>query len=406
MGGHARDHGLPLVFVNQVGATDDVVFDGRSLALDADGEVVARLAEFQPDTAVVELPVGGESDAGSERRDGRADDSPVPVPVARRVDGEPALAPVAEDRPAAVVDAVTLGVRDYFRKTGFDGAVVGLSGGIDSSVTAALAVRALGPERVTGVAMPASHTATASTEDARRLAANLGVEFRVLPVEPVRAAFETALEPVFEGTESGVAEENLQARARGTLLMGIANKTDRLVLAPGNKSELAVGYNTLYGDMVGALAPIGDCYKGVVYEVADHLNDAVAVGAAGAGDTVIPERVIEKPPSAELRPGQTDQDDLPPYADIDRVLGAYLDRGTTAAELVADGERPALVREAVERLHRSEYKRRQAAPVLKLTEKALGSGWRYPLAARYDAVTEPTADGGGPDTPTVDAEDD
>ncbi len=371
MAAHARDHGLPLVFVNQVGATDDVVFDGRSLALDRDGSLVARLAEFEEDTAIVRVPVGDRESAGGDE------------PRTRRVDDRPARAPAATDRAAAVTGAVELGVRDYFRKTGFEGAVVGLSGGIDSSVTAALAARALGPENVLGVAMPASHTATESTEDARRLAANLGIDFRVVPIEGVREALETALEPVFEGTERGVAEENLQARARGTLLMGIANKRDRLVLAPGNKSELAVGYNTLYGDMVGALAPIGDCYKGVVYEVADHLN-------ATAERRVIPERVVEKAPTAELRPGQTDQDDLPPYADVDRVFRAYLDEGIPADSLVADGEDPSLVRETVGRLHRSEYKRRQAPPVLKLTEKALGSGWRYPIAAAYGSVVPST----------------
>jgi len=389
MAGHAREHDLPLAFVNQVGATDDLVFDGRSLALDADGEVVARLAEFEEDLAVVDLPVGDGAEgpvAGGET----ATDDATDTPAARRVDDEP-LAPVADSRPAGVVGAVELGVRDYVHKSGFEGVVVGLSGGIDSSVTAALAARALGPENVLGVAMPATHTAESSTEDARRLAANLDIDVRVTPIEDAREAIEEALAPVFEGPP-GVAEENLQARVRGTILMGIANATDRLVLAPGNKSELAVGYNTLYGDMVGALAPIGDCYKGVVYEVAEFLNetadagDGAAAASGGEDAPVIPERVIEKAPTAELRPDQRDTDDLPPYADLDRVLHEYLDRGTPADALVADGESPALVGEAVRRLHRAEFKRRQSAPVLKLTPKALDTGWRYPLAARYDAV--------------------
>ena len=365
MAGHAREHGLPLVFVNQVGATDGLVFDGRSLAVDADGEPVARLREFAEDAAVVAVPV---------------DDATAETEYEHTGPG-PALAPVAESDAAAAVEAVELGVWDYLRKTGFEEVVVGLSGGIDSSVTAALAARALGPESVLGVAMPAGHTSEESTEDARRLAENLGIDFRVLPMESVREAVEGTLAPVLDD-EPGVTEENLQARVRGTLLMGIANEQERLVLAPGNKSELAVGYNTLYGDMVGALAPIGDCYKGLVYEIAEYLNRE-------ADGTVIPPQVIEKPPSAELRPGQVDTDDLPPYAELDRVLRAYLDEGTTAETLVEDGEspEPALVREAVARLHRSEYKRRQAPPVLKLTEKALGTGWRYPLAARYAALS-------------------
>jgi len=365
MASHASEHGRPLVFVNQVGATDDLIFDGRSLALDADGDVVARLAEFEEDLAVVDIPVGQTT----------RDDA---TSSAASVDGEPVPAPVAGSRVERVVEAIELGVRDYVRKTGFDGVVLGLSGGIDSSVTAALAAGALGPERALGVAMPAGHTSEESTADARRLAENLGIDFRVLPIEPVREAFEETLSPVLDD-DPGVTEENLQARVRGTLLMGIANERERLVLAPGNKSELGVGYNTLYGDMVGALAPIGDCYKGLVYDVAEHLN------REAAGE-VIPDRVIRKPPSAELRPGQVDADDLPPYAGLDRVLRAYVDGGTTAAALVEDGEVPALVRETVERLHRSEYKRRQAPPVLKITEKALGMGWRYPLAARYAAV--------------------
>jgi NAD+ synthetase len=379
MGDHARDHGLAMVFANQVGATDDLVFDGRSLVVGPDGRVVAEAAAFEEDFLICDVPV------------------PVAVPVAGNSndDGDGTGPRVYEhDRAGSTrpeswagdaVAAVELGIRDYVEKTGFSGVVLGLSGGIDSSLTATLAARALGSENVLGVAMPTRYSSSASAEDARELAERLDIDFRVVQIDD---AFETVLDglaPAFEDYEhTDLAEENVQARLRGVVLMALSNASGRLVLAPGNKSELAVGYTTLYGDMVGAVAPIADCYKTLVYEMAETLNRR----AEAAGETPpIPDRVIKKPPSAELRPDQTDRDDLPPYAVLDEVLSGYVDEGMSATELVEAGHDPDLVAETVERLHRNEYKRRQAAPPIQVTEKAFGTGWRYPLAAGYDALS-------------------
>ncbi|MFC7044714.1 NAD+ synthase [Halobacteriaceae archaeon GCM10025711] len=353
-GSHAASHGSWLVFVNQVGGNDELVFDGHSLVVAPDGEVVCRLPAFEEAVAVCEVPLDGD-----------------------RPDGDPPLATTGGSHPEQARAALTLGLRDYVQKTGFERAIVGLSGGVDSSVTAALAAEALGPANVLGVAMPTRYTSDASETDARLLAENLGIEFPRLSIDDTFQAFLDHLAPVFRGREWDVTEENLQARIRGTTLMALSNKLGGLVLATGNKSELATGYCTLYGDMVGALAVLADCPKQLVYGVARAVN---------ADREVIPGRVLERPPSAELRPDQTDQDTLPPYDVLDPILTGYVEEGRSADDLVAAGHDPATVERVLRMVHGSEYKRWQAAPVLKVTEKAFGIGWRFPLAASYDAL--------------------
>ncbi|MGA9399951.1 NAD+ synthase [Haladaptatus sp.] len=351
-GAHASDHGKWLVFVNQVGANDELIFDGRSFVVAPDGTIACRLAAFEEDFAVYDVPLDAES---------------------------PATVNIAPEPPigaAEIRSALALGIRDYIHKTGFEDVIVGLSGGIDSSLTAALAVDALGPENVLGVAMPTRYTSDESEIDARELADNLDIDFLDIPIEDTFESFETELAPVLD-EEPSVTEENVQARIRATTLMAIANEQSRLLLATSNRSELAIGYTTLYGDMCGSLAPIADCPKTFVYELANRMNES---------ETTIPERVIEKPPSAELRADQTDEDDLPPYEVLDSILVGYVDEGLTADELVESGHDRETVRRVLSMLHRSEYKRFQAAPVLKVSPKAFGVGWRYPLAAKYESI--------------------
>lgn len=353
---HATSHERTMVFVNQIGGHDELIFDGRSLVVTPDGEVTCRLAEFAEDFMVREIAI----DANDAQQ-------------------KPYLADIAGDAATQARRAVTLGIRDYFHKSGFKGAVIGVSGGIDSALTAALAADALGPENVLGVAMPTRYTRDISNEDAKILAQNLGIEFCTIPIEDTFGAFLEQMGPSFEGYEAGIAEENIQARIRGTTLMALSNKFGKLVLVPSNKSELAVGYSTLYGDMVGALSPLGDCLKTLVYDMARSVNEE-------AGREVIPERTIERPPSAELRPDQTDQDALPPYELLDAILEAYMNDGLSAPEIVEQGYDAELVDDVLKKLFRAEYKRWQAAPVLKVTSKAFGVGWRYPLAASYRAL--------------------
>ncbi|QDG51778.1 NAD+ synthase [Persicimonas caeni] len=355
---HASSHGRTMVFVNQIGGHDELIFDGRSLVVTPDGEVSCRLAEFAEDFTVREIPVD-------------AADAVEP----------PSLADISEDTATQARKAVVMGIRDYFHKSGFEGAVIGVSGGIDSALTAALAAEALGPENVLGVAMPTRYTRDMSNEDAKILADNLGIDFQTIPIEETFGAFLAQMAPAFEGYDEGIAEENIQARIRGTTLMALSNKYGKLVLVPSNKSELAVGYSTLYGDMVGALSPLGDCLKTLVYDMARSLN-------VEAGKEVIPGRTIERAPSAELRPDQTDQDALPPYEVLDAILEAYMNDGLSAAEIVERGFDAELVDDTLKKLFRAEYKRWQAAPVLKVTSKAFGVGWRYPLAASYADLRE------------------
>jgi NAD+ synthase (glutamine-hydrolysing) len=350
---HAASHERTMVFVNQVGAHDELVFDGRSFITAPSGEVTCRLAEFEEDFVVREVST-----------------------EASATDLEPLLAAVSEEAAAQAIEAVVLGIRDYFGKSGFSGAVIGLSGGIDSALTATLAAEALGADNILGVALPTRYTRSMSNEDARILADNLGIAFRAIPIEETFNAFLTQLEPTFEGQSVGVTEENIQARIRGTTLMALSNKFGKLVLVPSNKSEIAVGYTTLYGDMVGALAPLGDCFKTLVYQMARAVN-------ARAGAEIIPQRTIERAPSAELRPDQTDQDTLPDYETLDAILAAFMHEGLSAAQIVERGFSADTVDDVLARVFRAEYKRWQAAPSIKLTPKAFGVGWRYPLAASY-----------------------
>ena len=338
----ARRHGLPVVYVNLVGGNDQLIFDGRSFALDAEGRPLGQAAAFAEDLLVV--------DTGAE---GAAD--------------WPPLMPGPEE----LWQALRLGVSDYVRKCGFRRAVLGLSGGIDSAVTAALAASALGAENVTALFMPTTYSSDRSACDAEALAKNLGIEYRVVPIEQMRRGALEALAGVFSGTEPGVAEENIQARIRGMLVMAYANKFGHLPLATGNKSELAVGYCTLYGDMVGGLAVIGDLPKTMVYELADHINRE---------RELIPRSIIERPPTAELKPDQTDQDLLPPYPELDGILNLYVEQAREYDEIVAEGFDPDTVRRVLRMVDRAEFKRRQAPMVLRVTGRAFGPGRQLPVA--------------------------
>jgi NAD+ synthase (glutamine-hydrolysing) len=351
----AVKNGRFFFYVNQVGGNDELVFDGHSLGFDPEGAVVLRARDFEEDLVFYDLP-----DAGSPASVGSiAEVSATPIEEAWK--------------------ALVLGLRDYVRKCGFENVVLGLSGGIDSAVTAALAAAALGPERVTGVAMPTRYSSDHSLRDAEALARNLDIDYRVVPIDNIFQSYLDALAGQFAGLPLGVAEENLQARVRGAVLMAFSNKLGSLLLSTGNKSELAVGYCTLYGDMCGGLAVISDVPKTLVYRLARFIN---------AERPVIPESSITKAPSAELRPNQTDQDTLPPYELIDRVIEAYVERGLDIPAMAAQGIDPAAAQQIVSLIDRNEYKRRQAAPGIKITSKAFGVGRRYPIAADYRALRE------------------
>jgi NAD+ synthase (glutamine-hydrolysing) len=344
MANHARRHRTPFVFVNQVGGNDELVFDGRSLVFGTDGEVQMALAAFEEDLRVF---------------DG---------------DSSPHEAYAFVEEVESMRRALVLGVADYFSKCGFDRAVVGLSGGVDSAVTLCIACEALGAKNVLGVAMPSPFSSRRSLDDARALARALGVALEVIPIADVMAAYDAALAGVFAGRVRDVTEENIQARIRGNVLMAISNKFGHLVLSTGNKSELAVGYCTLYGDMSGGLALISDVPKTSVYRLAALYNRE---------REVIPRSVIERAPSAELRPDQKDSDTLPPYDVLDPILDLHLEEGLCAEEIVARGFDRATVEWVVRAVRVNEYKRRQAAPGIKVTSKAFGMGRRFPIAARY-----------------------
>ncbi len=340
----AQRDGVPVLLSNQVGGNDSLIFDGSSLALNAHGELIAQAASFTEDLVLVD---------------------PFDAPVVPEPE---------DDDTEAAYRALVLGTRDYVRKCGFRKALVGLSGGIDSALVAAIATDALGADNVVGVGMPSPYSSKGSIEDSRRLAANLGIRFELIAISGLFAEFTHALEPLFAGTKPDTTEENIQSRIRGDLLMALSNKFSALVLTTGNKSEMAVGYCTLYGDMAGALAVIGDLVKTRVYAVCRWIN---------RDSEVIPRTILEKPPSAELRPDQKDTDSLPPYEVLDPIIEAYVERYETPEQIAqAHGFSPELVQQVVRLVERSEYKRQQAAPVLKVTSKSFGMGRRFPIAVK------------------------
>ena len=343
---HARKYRLPLVYVNQVGGNDELIFDGRSLALDPAGEAIAVLPGFAEAVATVDLAQPG-----------------VPGRYAP-------LEPIA-----SVHDALVLGLKDYLGKCGFSRAVVGLSGGVDSAVTCCLAAAAMGPGNVLGVLMPSPYTSRASIADSEILAGNLGVEVRLIPITPIYQSYREALAAPLKLGEIEVTLENIQARIRGNILMAISNKEGHMVLSTGNKSEIAVGYCTLYGDMSGGLSVLADVPKTMVYELAAYINRE---------RELIPAQIIRKAPSAELRPDQKDQDTLPPYDILDRIMDYYLTQRCSYADIVKLGFDPDTVKWVIRTIDKNEYKRRQAAPGLKITSKAFGMGRRIPIAAKVE----------------------
>lgn len=346
-GRQMREHGVPLMYVNQVGGNDDLIFDGGSTTFATDGSIIAAAAAFEEDFLPVDL-------------DSPADNRVTPYP----------------DDVSAAHQALVMGTRDYVNKCGFKEVVIGLSGGIDSAVTAAIAAQALGPDRVHGVAMPSRYSSDHSLTDAEALADNLGIDYRVIEIEGVHRAMETSLAPHFGDLPPGIAEENIQARARGNIIMSLSNKFGWLLLTTGNKSEMAVGYCTLYGDMAGGLAVLSDVPKTLVYKIARHVN-------ASAGRELIPQNTITKPPSAELKPNQVDQDSLPPYDVLDRILERYVEQEQSVSTIVAQGFDEQTVRQVARLVDHNEYKRKQAPVGLKVTSRAFGTGRRMPIAAKY-----------------------
>ncbi len=343
----ARDNKVPVLFVNQVGGNDSLIFDGSSMVIAPDGRIVAQAKSFEEDLVVFD----------SETMQGDVHEQ------------------VTAGIPSAFA-ALALGTRDYVRKCGFSKVVIGLSGGIDSALTAAIAVDALGKENVTGIAMPSQYSSEHSIKDARELACKLGIRFEVIAIGSVFDGYRKALAPLFAGMSEDVAEENLQSRIRGNILMAFSNKFGALVLTTGNKSEVGVGYCTLYGDMVGGLGVISDVPKTMVYDLSRYVNSL---------KLVIPQSTIDKPPSAELRPGQKDSDTLPPYEVLDNILEDYVEDYRTAEQIAGDrGYDVRLVRDVIRMIERSEYKRQQAAPGLKITPKAFGLGRRFPIAQKSE----------------------
>jgi NAD+ synthase (glutamine-hydrolysing) len=375
----ARSHGVAFALCNTVGGQDELVFDGASAVVGADGETLARAAQFEPELLLCDLllPAAGETSA-----DGAGSRAKVPVLAELRSDAraegriEPRLAESLPSEEAEVYAALTLGLSDYVTKNGFERVVVALSGGIDSALVALIAADALGPERVTAVSMPSPYSSSGTREDARAIAANLGIELLEIPIEEAMEAYERALAASFEGSEPGLAEENLQARIRGNLVMALSNKFGWLVLTTGNKSEMSVGYATLYGDMAGGFAVIKDIFKTLVYRVVRWRNER-------EGRELVPGSVLERPPSAELRPDQLDEDSLPPYETLDRILEAYVERDEGIEALVAQGLPEDAVEEVLRMVDRAEYKRRQAPPGIRVSTKAFGRDRRLPITNRF-----------------------
>jgi NAD+ synthase (glutamine-hydrolysing) len=381
----ARDNACWVVLVNAVGGQDELIFDGHSVVIDEEGEIVARAPSFEEALLVVDI------DASTAiarrlvdaRRRALAREQEVPDPPVidlgePRRQSEPATPVVAEplDELEQMRRALTLGLHDYVEKNGFQEIVVGVSGGIDSALTLALAAEALGSDRVHAVSMPSRFSSHETRRDAKRLAENVGTSFVELPIDPIFEGFAAALAEIFEGRAADITEENLQARIRGTLLMALSNKFGWLVVATGNKSELSVGYSTLYGDMAGGFALLKDVYKTDVFRLASHLNQR-------AGRELIPQTIIDRAPSAELRANQLDEDSLPPYPALDKVLEAYVEEDRSHDELRTDGFDPDVVDRAIALIDRAEYKRRQAPPGVKLRPKAFGRDRRTPITNRW-----------------------
>ncbi|GAB6035940.1 NAD+ synthase [Fundidesulfovibrio butyratiphilus] len=351
LGAAARKYRLPVLYCNQVGGDDDLIFDGRSMAIAATGRLAARAEAFAEDVLVVDLDGLGEGEGFT-----------------------PSIAPDDFSEESEAWRALVLGVKDYAAKCGFKGAILGLSGGVDSSLTAAVAVEALGANNVVGVLMPSPYSSQGSVDDSLDLARRLGIRTHTIPIAPIMKTFEGALAAPFAGREPDITEENVQSRIRGNLLMAMSNKFGLVLLTTGNKSELAVGYCTIYGDMSGGLAVIADVPKTMVYRICDYVN-------AQKGE-IIPRNVLDKPPSAELRPDQTDQDSLPPYDVLDAVLRLRVERFQSVDQIVAAGFDRLMVEKVCRLVKIAEFKRRQAAPGIKITDRAFGTGWRMPVASK------------------------
>ncbi|MCZ8072637.1 MAG: NAD+ synthase, partial [Paucibacter sp.] len=358
MAERVADVGLPLLYAHLVGGQDEVVFDGASFALDAQGQLAARAAMFEEDLLLIELDAQG------------------------RVQGQVLPLPELE---AQAWGALVTGVRDYIGKNGFPGALIGLSGGIDSALVLAIAVDALGADKVRTVMMPSPYTADISWIDARDMAERLGVRYDEKSIVPMFEAFNASLAEEFQGLPLDATEENIQARIRGTLLMALSNKFGSIVLTTGNKSEMATGYCTLYGDMAGGFAVIKDVAKTLVFRLARWRNEQPTRRADGTVGPIIPERIITRPPSAELRPDQKDQDSLPPYEVLDAILARYMEEDQSLAEIVAAGFDPADVERVTRLIKINEYKRRQAPIGIRITHRAFGRDWRYPITSKFRA---------------------
>ncbi|MEM6260418.1 MAG: NAD+ synthase [Planctomycetota bacterium] len=372
----ARKHKIPMAYCNQVGGNDELVFDGNSCVLDAKGNIIAHAKDFEEDLLVADVPIE-DVEQDTDRWGGHP---AHPTSIANRTE-------TPKEGLASVYEALVLGLRDYCRKCGFKKIVMGLSGGIDSAVSCAIAVAAIGCENVHGIGMPSRYSSEGSVDDARELAENLKVKFDVIPIEPAHAAMETMLTNQFAGTEPGVTEENIQARLRGGIMMALSNKTGALLVTTGNKSEMAVGYCTLYGDMCGGFSVLVDVPKTMVYDLARWINDDTDSPLRQQfGGVTIPVDTITKPPSAELRPDQTDQDSLPEYKVLDEIIERYVEREHSVPTILKETDfDEATVKRIARLIDINEYKRKQAAPGLKITGRAFGFGRRMPIAQRYDS---------------------
>jgi NAD+ synthase (glutamine-hydrolysing) len=344
---HGRKHRIPFLFLNQVGANDELIFDGRSICVDGAGDPLVVFPPFQEHVQTISLDQAGVA-----------------------ISYEP------QDEIESVYQALVLGVKDYMGKCGFTTAILGLSGGIDSAVTCCIAAAAVGSGKVVAVTMPGPYSSPGSVEDSEKLSRNLGIKFKTVPISPVYEAYIKSLQPHLRGREVDVTEENIQARIRGNILMALSNKFGHLVLSTGNKSELAVGYCTLYGDMSGGLSVISDVPKTMVYELAGYINRQ---------SPIIPQEIINKAPTAELKENQTDQDTLPPYEMLDKILHYYLDEHYSLEDMLRLDFDPETVSWVIRTVDRNEYKRRQGPPGLKVTSKAFGTGRRMPIAAKFDS---------------------